>query len=855
MCLFAFNSALAEEEPVIFDVYAGRYLLAQSLFGYQRDEILFIPVSALADALGIPYHLELAPLTLDLEKTAANNMMQLSEADNKLKLSGVGIKETIFPENAWLKDYVEFDAELFIQAEYLEKIWPLSLEFKYRDMLLSIEPRGFIPKIEAIKRDEYRKQKLKKRADRKSGRFHAGIPYSLLSAPILDWNWRYSSASNSHSFLVQGRGDLLGMGNRWNLLSGNKSDPRLTYWKSAYQVSDDDAQPPLAGYIKSLSFGDITTQSISDVFPYSGGTGVNLSTFRRSGNIFDKRAIVGQAPDKWEAELYINQQLIDFQTISSEGIYQFDVELVSGMNQITVRLYGPYGEERVDNHSVVITPNYLKKGEWGIAYSYIKTTSSISSMLYDQQIDSTDAHLVTLGLGLGLDADFRFNLISRQDESGELRTILGGDINGYLSDIAWRFRGYFTDTAATYSFSFDKKGDGLSYSSGVSDRSQWPVVLRDDKDVIREAYAGLNYSLNDITIPVTINNRVFFKEAISEDIWSLDQVVRFRLGHWNLAVNNSCDFFEYTESLCTPSAILRYRLGGFKARLLHQKEDKSDDYQQSLDLFIPHEIWPEWICKRYVEEYKKYCEGFGLGVNYQSSDESLLDLRLIWSGKSNHFSVGSELNWNRKDGAGFNLSVKGSLLPAKRGGYTANNEKLSYPAFGRIYHDENNNGTLDTDEKLISKKRFYQRGSISDFTNAEGVWMDLKSLSQVSLVMTDFEDPYRISPVNSIDIPVRPERVAYIDWPVIDTGSVEGMLSDSQGRPLSAVHLVLLDKESADQVAEMYTAYDGFFVMDFIPPGQYILYMRTEKEQIELARPEVSHENLWVVVNPVYQSG
>lgn len=227
---------------------------------------------------------------------------------------------------------------------------------------------------------------------------------------------------------------------------------------------------------------------------------------------------------------------------------------------------------------------------------------------------------------------------------------------------------------------------------------------------------------------------------------------------------------------------------------------------------------------------------------------------MIWSGEFEKVSIGSQLNWSNENGFSIGLSLKGSLLPAMKGGYNLSGKTLRYPVFGRIFHDENNNGVLDEGENLINKKRFYQRGGVSDFTDDAGVWMDLKGLSPVSLVMTDFEDPYRISPFESKNIPVRQERVNYIDWPIIDTGSVEGSLVDRLGRVISGAHLELFELESDNKVAEMYTAYDGFFVMEFILPGKYIIYMKTEKKRIELSRVEVDKDNLWMVVELVYQS-
>ena len=61
----------------------------------------------------------------------------------------------------------------------------------------------------------------------------------------------------------------------------------------------------------------------------------------------DYTEIQGDAPPGWEAELYINGVLYDFQTVGEDGQYFFtDVPMIYGKNIFRTVLYGPRGEKR-----------------------------------------------------------------------------------------------------------------------------------------------------------------------------------------------------------------------------------------------------------------------------------------------------------------------------------------------------------------------------------------------------------------------------------------------------------------------------------------------------------------------------
>lgn len=850
--LLSFN-AHSEDEVVIFDFIHEQKILSQSLFGYIRDNQLYLPVSALADSLNYPYSISLSPLTVEFGGMPGFKRRMLSELNTgELLFEKEGSESVVLPEKSWLKEYVEFDGELYIMARDLENIWPITFGFNYRTMLLRMDTESFVPSLESVKRKEYRKKKLKAQLP-VSTYSAAGLPYKNFSRPIIDWQLNLKGMPVSKKIQLSGRNDIIGLGNRWNMIMTDDQSPRLTYWNANYRATSDDEQPVLPGGIRSFDIGDIGIKSITDVFPYAAGVGFSISTFPEIVNAFDNKQVVGQAPEGWEAELYINGQLSDFQYVSDDGIYRFSIGLVSGLNSIVVKVYGPYGEIKEHDYNVFITPEYLKKGDLEVEYSYIDSEGSISQWLYESRGESIGGHKVVLGIGLGAEADLRFNVISRIDQDMQRHFIMGGELNRYMYDAIWRLGLYSSDKYWLTSLKVEKSDIESSIKFEINDKSLWLESLKDKKELLRELSFLWKKSVNNISQPFHLESELFYSDYEGYHSWSVRQIIRTVYSGVTYALTGACAQNEY--QVCRGSGRVGWSYQGARVLFSESKAfSGNNDSVRSANVFIPASLWSDFICAGYSgKPENNYCNNLALGFKYVRGSEETLKSRLTWSADFQTISLGSQVTWDSNSGYGFAFSLKGSLLPASTGGYDFSSKQLTNPVYGRVFLDENNNGVREGHEESLNGIRFYQRGAGVSETVGGGVWMSVRPGHPLSLMMQDFDDPYRI-PLEEVKIVAsRRERVSNVDWPVIDTGAVEGSLMDGRGRPVSGAHLELYKKGTDEKVSEMYTAYDGFFVMDFIPPGEYVLYLKGATEKTELAQPVVSQDNLWVVLNLVYE--
>jgi len=99
--------------------------------------------------------------------------------------------------------------------------------------------------------------------------------------------------------------------------------------------------------------------------------------------------------------------------------------------------------------------------------------------------------------------------------------------------------------------------------------------------------------------------------------------------------------------------------------------------------------------------------------------------------------------------------------------------------------------------------------------------------------LATLSDPYWIAHPGGVRMVPRPGTTSQFDFPVVSTGEIDGSVFRVWAEGPGSVAGVVLQllKEDGTVVRELETAYDGFFLIDFIAPGRYKL--RVSPEQME----------------------
>jgi len=129
------------------------------------------------------------------------------------------------------------------------------------------------------------------------------------------------------------------------------------------------------------------------------------------------------------------------------------------------------------------------------------------------------------------------------------------------------------------------------------------------------------------------------------------------------------------------------------------------------------------------------------------------------------------------------------------------------------------------------------RGIIRETTNEEGVllltglpaWRDV----DVTIPPQGLEDPYWSPRFEGFTVRTRPGKAALVEFPVIVTGEIDGVVYARQGGSVLEVADVALEliDENGKAVDETRSAFDGFFLFELVKPGRYTVQVSREQLQ------------------------
>ncbi len=114
--------------------------------------------------------------------------------------------------------------------------------------------------------------------------------------------------------------------------------------------------------MRQFMIGKIAASPISSVFnPVVGIQFTNTPTASRKS--FGTYTLSNYTTPNWTVELYVNNILIDYVKADASGFFTFNVPLIYGNTDVTLRYYGPWGEELSSKKNFTIPFNFLPPKE------------------------------------------------------------------------------------------------------------------------------------------------------------------------------------------------------------------------------------------------------------------------------------------------------------------------------------------------------------------------------------------------------------------------------------------------------------------------------------------------------------
>ncbi|MCE9540369.1 MAG: hypothetical protein K8R85_14310, partial [Bacteroidetes bacterium] len=293
-------------------------------------------------------------------------------------------------------DFIVTETNLYLKSKYLEQIFGLESKFNFRTLTISLKSELELPAIR-----EMRLEQMHSNFDRLRGHMKADTniarTYPLLHFGVADWyvNSNQQINGKSNARLNLGLGAIIAGGEFNSLLLYNANQPFLEkqqYYLWRYANNENKI-------VRQVLAGKIATQSVSSVFnPVIGLQITNARTINRKS--FGSYTLSNYTKPNWTVELYVNNILIDYVKADASGFFTFDVPLIYGSTDVTLRYYGPWGEELTSKQSFNIPFNFLPPKELEYKVSSGVIEDGKNSLLGQARINYGLTRFITIGGGL-----------------------------------------------------------------------------------------------------------------------------------------------------------------------------------------------------------------------------------------------------------------------------------------------------------------------------------------------------------------------------------------------------------------------------------------------------------------------
>jgi hypothetical protein len=652
------------------------------------------------------------------------------------------------------------------------------------------------------------------------------IPYRLWRTPALDFvvsggiTYRASDGVRvDRQASVYAAGEIAHLSYDAQITTTTRGIPNLVRVR-AYR-SDPDAQ--LLGPLKAthVGFGDVEGFDSRLTGAIAAGRGAIVTNRPLTARTtFDRTRIEGDLPTGWEAELYRNGELLGFAKPDSSQRYVFDdVQLVYGENRIRVVLYGPQGQVRERNELLNVGQDNVPKGKTWYWAGFNQPGRDLIRLDKPSDTQALPKAQAALSIEHGFDTRTSVGLLARAMLAHDQRlTFIEANVRRSVGG------------------AIVELGGARDSSGGTAGRAQ---IL---------GKFGAVYVNAEALIANDFHLRGGDPESLRDVRIALDAPLK--IGRTILPAHAEAHFIRRNDGSRTVDAAMRLAATVNRFNLgseLHYHRDYLSTGPPG-----PSQLGASLLASGHIGRVRvRASSDFDISPSARFSSA---ELSAYWSG-SERTDWEADLAYDRvdhrararlthimrlerfalaltgeaaSDGAvalGFNLNF--SLDPAH--GFAMSRRPLAEGGMvhATVFRDLNDNGLRDPGEPL-EKGALITTGSrqAERKTDATGT-VTVGGLSAyvpipVGVDTTSLADPMLV-PKTALQVVVpRPGVAANVMIGLVTGGSVEGTLIKSGEVGFEGVDLELIDDVGA-VVAATRTDFDGFFLFERVPYGQYSL--------------------------------
>jgi len=838
-----FESLSSDPEFLLFSLSLGDVTLDEAFPGFLDGGAIVLPLGLLSELLEFAITVDAQAGRADGWFIRDNRLFSLNASRGEVVIDG---KRRSFDPGLLLRE----PDDIYVDTRLLTRWFPIDLRVDMPNLRLRVSSREPLPMKERLER-EVRRSALQ------SSRFvppsydRIPVPRRIVSIPTVDLSSEYStdwtpgeSSDRQLQYNLLATNDLLYM-NSEVFLGGFAAD----YLTDA-RIRLDRIEPE--GYdlwrvpVRSASLGDISSPSVPLIASPSLGRGGLLSNQRvDQPDEFDRITLVGELPLGWEVELLRNGILIDFRQSRADGRYEFaDVQLVFGINVLRLNFFGPQGQRREDVRQIHVGTDQLRPGEWTYKVSLNehneRVFSGVGNSSADPALRGRARRLFSGTMGVNRNLTIGANVASLPVEDDRTH-YFGANALWSYGGALWRIdavnqleRGWATRLSAqgTYAgfslfgehnvfndyFSERAKGaEGNFFTSKSKLRAEGGVLLPWIRHQIVVSLEGNREERESGAKITNVTNRIsggLFRATVSNNIgWTLNEAN------------------EETDEILNGQLLIGGRIRPLQLRgeinYLALPEGELSSGQVTVEWPVSQQITGRGSVQHRLipEPTTSYTAGYNvrlgigfIGLNLQYVDSGTLNGLLTYSA-----SIGPE--------------------PRKRRPWIDSVQRAGSGSFrGRAYLDQNANGVFDEGDSPMEGVRFRinsipSRAATDAAGDAFLKGLPVYRLTNVTVDTQSLDDPFLTPLKPGVALVARPGSFAEHEFAIVTTGEVDGtvfrVFGDSAS-PVSGAIVQLVD-ERGNIVREVRSAFDGFYLLDFVPPGKYEVRIAPEQqERLEL---------------------
>lgn len=797
------EAPLSETDLLLLELQLDQHSVVDALPCYQHGRELLLPLGELSRLLTIAIRADPA------QGTATGFVLQESRTfhlDAGRSVVVLGGREQPVPPQ--LIEAAEDD--IYVAASLLEQWLPLELDPDLSALRLKVHAQEPLPLQLRLER-EARAAKLKPRTTTEGYALQRS-PYRMLDMPFVDVTLsaegRGSAAEQTadSQYSLFATGDVLRMeGSLYaGRSAGQTAQVRATLGRT-------DPAAGLLGPLQATSFalGNVAVPGLENVArtsPQGYGAALGNQPLTRPTS-FDQHSLQGDLPPGWDVELYFNGSLIGFQQSGAENRYEFnDLPLLYGVNEFRLVFHGPQGQVRVERDDFLLEDTLVPAG--GFQYQVAAQRDDRGEPRGVLRLDyGLSRHLSATagayGLVDDLDAERRYGFGGLRLAVGPL--LVNADhvqeqAGGTLTGLGLKTR----LAGVSLSLRRDELDD---FSSDYFEAAADPVVSRDF--VRLDAPLPGRVALSLQTRRDTLASEAEDQEAtgrISTFVARTSVTAQYR---WQAAAGAVGEEASLQASRRVAGTGLRGQViyllqpdAVMSSATLSADRSLSTGYQLNAG-----------VTRAFVDGLTQYSAGvnkafgeYALGVSagYSTIEEYTLALRLF-------------MGFGRDPRSGDWLRSAAPM--ADSGALSA-----------RVFVDQNLNGRRDDGEAPVPAAQFLvddARWPVQSSADGDAYLARLmpRRFTDIAVDPASLDDPQWMPQPEGLRLLPRPGHAAMVDIPVVLTSEIDGTIYALDGQTRRGVGGVELELQNrrGEVVRRATTASDGFYIVDSVPPGEYLL--------------------------------